>query len=107
MSKIVTISVALDLVEDGIIKLNDPVTKYIPEFKNLRVAVTEDGRPLSDFEWNNANGACPFKLVPMDSVMTVLHLINHQAGFYYAMTSIPCLDSLVGSQNLLYFPKYG
>lgn len=100
MSKIVTISVALDLVEDGIIKLNDPVTKYIPEFKNLQVAVAEDGKPLSDFEWSNTNGACPFKLVPMDSVMTVLHLINHQAGFYYAATSIPCLDSLAGRQNL-------
>lgn len=100
MSKIVTISLALDLVEDGIIQLSDPVTKYIPEFKNLKVAVMEDGRPLSDNEWNNAKGACPFKLVAMDSVMTVLQLINHQAGFYYATTSIPCLDSLTAAQDL-------
>ena len=35
MSKIVTISVAMDLVEDDIISLNEPVSKYIPEFKNL------------------------------------------------------------------------
>jgi len=30
MSKIVTISLTMDLVEDGILKLEDPVSKYIP-----------------------------------------------------------------------------
>ena len=100
MSKIVTISLALDLVEDGILKLNDPVTKYIPEFKNLKVAVMEDGRPLSDYDWNKPKDACPFNLIPMDSVMTVLQLINHQSGFYYATTGIPCLDSLFAVQDL-------
>lgn len=43
MSKIVTISIALDLVEDGLLSLNDPVTKYIPEFKNLQVATSKSG----------------------------------------------------------------
>ena len=33
MSKIVTISLAMDLVEDGVISLNDDVADYIPEFK--------------------------------------------------------------------------
>ena len=37
MSKIVTISLAMDLVEDDIISLNDDVTDYIPEFKNLKI----------------------------------------------------------------------
>ena len=83
MSKIVTISVALDLVEDGILSLSDPVTKYIPEFENLKVAVTENGTSLTEFEWGNRDQVCPIKLVPNDSAMTVLHLINHEAGFYY------------------------
>ena len=43
MSKIITITIALDLVEDGILSLNEPVTEYIPEFENLKVAVTKDG----------------------------------------------------------------
>ena len=42
MSKIVTICLALDLMEDGIISLNDSVIKYIPEFSDLKVAVTQD-----------------------------------------------------------------
>lgn len=100
MSKIVTISTALDLVEDGIIKLNDPVTKYIPEFENLKVAVTEDGRSLSELEWDEAKTACPFQLVENDSVMTVLHLLNHKAGFYYAVSNRPCLDTIAAAFNI-------
>ena len=101
MSKIVTISLALDLVEDGIISLNDPVTQYIPEFKNLKVAVSDDGESLATIPWGEErNNACPFKVVPSDSVMTVLHLINHQSGFYYATSGYSCLDSIVAEQNL-------
>ena len=100
MSKIVTISVALDLVEEGILKMDDPVVKYIPEFKNLQVMVTQDSTSLTEFEWGNRDGVCPVKLISNDSVMTILHLINHQAGFYYATTGFPCVDSLAAEQNL-------
>jgi CubicO group peptidase (beta-lactamase class C family) len=98
MSKIVTISVVMDLVEDGILDLNDPVTKYIPEFEQLKVAVNVDG--LNLYQVERAEEACPFHLVQVDSVMTVLHLINHQAGFYYATTNIPCLDIPLNEKNL-------
>ena len=100
MSKIVTISVVLDLMEDGILKLADPVTEYIPEFENLRVAVSNDGQALTDYEWGNRDQACPIQFVPNDSVMTVRHLINHEAGFYYATTGFACLDSMLAAQNL-------
>jgi len=100
MSKIVTISVVLDLIEDGILKITDPVSKYIPEFKNLEVAVSNTGKSLLDYGWGDRDNACPIQLVQHDSVMTVLHLINHEAGFYYATTGFPCLDSLITEQNL-------
>ena len=47
MSKIVTISLVLDLMEEGLLNLSDPVTKYIPEFANLQVAVSPQSIPLS------------------------------------------------------------
>ena len=100
MSKIVTISVALDLMEDGILKMDDPVSKYIPEFANLQVAVSNNGKSLTEYEWGNRNHVCPIQVAPNDSIMTVLHLINHQAGFYYATSGFPCLDSIVAEQNL-------
>lgn len=100
MSKIVTISIVLDLIEDGVLQFDDPVSKYIPEFENLRVAEAQDGTPLSGVEWGNTELACPMQLVPLDTVMTVAHLINHEAGFYYATTGIPCLDTLIANQKL-------
>ena len=100
MSKIVTISVVLDLVEDGLLRLDDPVTKHVPEFAEMRVAVTAEGRSLGAVGDQEKTSACPFQLTPVNSVMTVLHLINHQAGFYYATTDIPCLDAALGAQNL-------
>lgn len=100
MSKIVTISVILDLIEDEILKIDDPVSKYIPEFENLKVAVSNEGRSLTEYEWSDRDKACPVGFVTNDSIMTVLHLINHQAGFYYATTGFSCIDSLIAEQNL-------
>lgn len=100
MSKIVTIAIALDLIEDGLLQFDDPVTKYIPEFENLKVAVTENGQSLAAAPWGKGDSLCPIRLIPNDSVMTVLHLIDHKAGFYYATTGILCLDSLASAQNL-------
>ena len=103
MSKIVTISILMDLVEDGMVDLNDPVIKYIPEFSNLKVAESSDGKSLSMFTqadtFSKASDkqldlACPIQLVEPDSIMRVHHLINHRAGFYYANTTISCLDSI-------------
>jgi CubicO group peptidase (beta-lactamase class C family) len=51
MSKIVTICLALDLMEDGIISLDDSVIKYIPEFSDLKVAVTQDSLEIPSVNW--------------------------------------------------------
>ena len=46
MTKAITSVVAMKLIEDGKIKLDDPVSKYIPSFANVKVGVekkAEDG----------------------------------------------------------------
>jgi len=100
MSKIVTISVIMDLIEDGVIKINDPVSKYIPEFRNLSVAVSQTGKSLTDYKWGERETACPIKMVPNDSIMTVRQLLVHEAGFYYATTGFSCIDSMMALKNL-------
>ncbi|MCY3564865.1 MAG: serine hydrolase [Gammaproteobacteria bacterium] len=100
MSKIVTISVVLDLVEDGVLSLEDPVASYIPEFSEMQVAVTPDGTSLAEIGPERFDAACPLTSVPADTVMTVRHLINHEAGFYYSTTGIPCIDSALAEQNV-------
>ena len=49
MSKIVTISIAMDLVEEGIISLNDDVSDYFPELKNLKIAKGPNGEKLNQW----------------------------------------------------------
>src|SRR3954471_16699825 len=39
MTKAITSVVAVQLIEDGAIKLDDPVAKYIPSFANVKVGV--------------------------------------------------------------------
>lgn len=101
MSKIVTISLALDFVEDEMIRLDDPVGKYLPELKNLKVAVSEvGGRIVDAIDNDSLIIKCPFKLVEAEREMTILDLINHKAGFYYATTGIECLDALMAEKDL-------
>ena len=101
MSKIVTITTLLDLVEDGILRLDDPVIKYIPEFERLRVAVGQDGRFPSEATSQKEQAAvCPLRMIPVESQMTVMHLIKHEAGFYYAVTGIPCIDEPIAELDL-------
>lgn len=98
MSKLVTISVVLDLVEDGVLALSDRVVDYIPEFDGLEVAVSAAGSDLSRLE--DKTGACPLTTVPVQFGMTVLDLINHRAGFYYPTTGIDCLDAPLAMADL-------
>lgn len=108
MSKIVTISIIMDLVENNTISLDDPVSNYIPEFKHLKVAQSPDGRTLSTFGTGSTFGtpmdsrtelACPLELVENDSVMLVRHLIDHTAGFYYANTKMECINDLIINED--------
>ena len=100
MSKIVTISVVMDLVEDGVLKLSDPVAKYLPEFADLQVAVAPDGSDLSALDREERADACPFRLAPTAAKMTLLQLVNHEAGFYYATTNVPCIDEPLAARNV-------
>ena len=98
MSKPVTIAITLDLVEQGVLKLDDPVTKFIPEFTNLKVARGPNGEGLIGLE--DSSGMCPYQLEPMTETMTVEHLLDHKGGFYYPYTGVPCLDETFGAADL-------
>ena len=93
MSKLVTISIAMDLIEDGLISIDEPVTKYIPEFKDLKVASNVDGVSLARLKVGES--ACPIFLSKNDSIIKIKNLFDHTAGFYYALTGFDCIDSLI------------
>jgi CubicO group peptidase (beta-lactamase class C family) len=101
MTKLVTTVLTLDLIEDGLINLEDEVTKYLPELGNLMVARPLAGgtfpeRSATSYELGNNEGktpiTCDYTLERPERAMTVRDLMLHTAGFYYATTNLPCLD---------------
>ena len=101
MTKLVTIVATLDLVEDGVLSLSDPVTDYLPELADTLVATGTDGASLTDRPAEGEGGSkCPIVLRKPTTTMTVEHLLTHEAGFYYATTNIPCIAGLVADSDL-------
>ena len=81
MSKPVTSVAAMMLVDEGKLKLSDPVEKYIPSFATSKVGV----------ELAAENGEKKLELVPLDRPITILDLMRHTSGITYGFYG----DSLV------------
>jgi CubicO group peptidase (beta-lactamase class C family) len=82
MTKPVTSVAAMQLYEQGRIRLNDEVSRYLPEFADMRVLV-------------GGNAEQP-KTVPATEPMRLWHLLTHTAGLTYAFTKSSVLDQMYG-----------
>jgi CubicO group peptidase (beta-lactamase class C family) len=82
MTKPVTSVVAMQLYEQGRLRLNDEVSRYLPEFADMRVLV-------------GGNAEQP-RTVPATEPMRVWHLLTHTAGLTYAFTKSSVLDQMYG-----------
>jgi CubicO group peptidase (beta-lactamase class C family) len=77
---------AMMMIEEGLIKPSDPVSKYIPEFANQKVAVLaepadQDVSPTSIKSKKNSKKEVPkHRLVPVDTPVTIHHLLTHTSG---------------------------
>ncbi len=87
MTKPVTGLAIMMMIEEGRVRLNDPVSRYIPEFKNLKVAVAQatpggrGGAPPPPPAAAGGRGAAPnFYTVPADREVTVKDLLTHLSG---------------------------
>ena len=76
MSKPITGTAILMLMEEGKIRLTDPVSKFIPEFKGLKVAVTREGAPGG----RGAAAEPQFYTVPANREITIRDLLSHVSG---------------------------
>ena len=77
-TKPVTAGAVLMLMEEGKLKLTDPVSQYIPEFKNAQVMVETErmAPPMTD------RAALPEKTytVPAERQITIIDLLTHTSG---------------------------
>jgi CubicO group peptidase (beta-lactamase class C family) len=76
MSKPITGVAVLLLAEEGKLRLSDPVSKFIPEFKNMKVAVAKPGaRPAGEDRNNTA-----YDVVSATREITIHDLLTHTSG---------------------------
>jgi len=81
MTKAITSVVAVQLIDEGKLALEDPVAKYIPSFANVKVGV----------EKKADDGTKTLELVPPVRPPTILDLMRHTSGITYGFYG----DSLV------------
>ncbi len=92
MTKPVTGVAMMILFEEGKWRLDDPVTRYIPEFKNLRVVKSV-----------NADGT--MVLEDMKRPPTMREIMSHTAGFGYGLAEEHPVDKLFRKEEVLSAPN--
>jgi len=75
MSKVITVTAALTLLEDGLISLDDPISKYLTQFADVNVGVA-----VADPAGGDTN---VMQLVPARRPITILDLMRHTSGITY------------------------
>jgi len=72
-SKAITATAVMMLWEEGKFKLDDPISKYLPEFKNPKV--------LKSFQYKDTT----FTTTPASGEITIRQLLSHTSGIGYGM----------------------
>jgi unsaturated rhamnogalacturonyl hydrolase len=98
MSKAMTASAVLMLVDEGKLSLDDPVEKYLPEFKGQMVSVAEDS-VLSSAPAATSNPTqqanAPSRLEPLKHSITIREILSHTSGLpFSSKRETPTLDLL-------------
>lgn len=86
MTKPIVSVVAMSLIEDGLLALDDPIEKYIPEFSNLQVIDRDSGEVRA-----------------AQNSITVANLLSHESGLIQAIFSP---SSELGKMYQRDFPDY-
>jgi CubicO group peptidase (beta-lactamase class C family) len=98
MTKPITSVAAMILADEGRLDLSDPISKYLPEFKFMKVAMprrkspggTSPGSPGEEFD-----------LVQAYRPITVRDLLMHTSGICYRFTDRPYLGKLYAEAGII------
>jgi len=93
MSKVFTSLSIMMLVEEGKIILADPVSKFLPEFKDMKVGVEKR---------NDYADKKELVMVPPNRPMTVHDLLRHTSGLTYWFFGKPSLNKAQWKANVTF-----
>jgi len=85
MTKPIVSVAAMQLVQEGRIRLDDPVSRYIPELKGLSVGTEKDGK---------------LEIAPAQREITIRDLLRHTSGFTYGVFGKGMVKSLYGQHGV-------
>ncbi|MDA1075046.1 MAG: serine hydrolase, partial [Proteobacteria bacterium] len=86
MTKAVTTVAAMMLYEEGAFQLDDPIARYLPEFRDTRV-------------WTGGD-ADATETMPMEIPITVHHLMTHTSGLTYGFMRTNPVDRMYRQQGM-------
>lgn len=86
MTKPITGAAVMTLVDAGKISLDDPLSKYIPEFKDMKVLVEK--------------GDGTTELVPAERPITLKHLMTHTSGLVYGLFDTGALGKIYNQKGI-------
>ncbi|MEH2475993.1 CubicO group peptidase (beta-lactamase class C family) [Nitrobacteraceae bacterium AZCC 2161] len=90
MTKPITSFAAMMLIDEGRLKLDDPVSKYIPSFAKAKVGV----------EKKLENGQKALEIVPPDRPVTIRDLLLHTSGITYGFYGDSLVRRAYGNANI-------
>jgi CubicO group peptidase (beta-lactamase class C family) len=86
MTKPITCFALMMLIEEGRVLLNEPVSKFIPEFGDLKVFVGSTGTGIETTD--------------LERDMTISHLLTHTAGLSYDVTVLTPIEDMYRAAGL-------
>jgi len=109
MTKPVVGTAVLMMMEEGKLRLTDPISKFIPEFKGMKVAMIEE-RPAGTRE--PAPGTPPrFYTIPATREITVQDLLTHVSGLNSggpaSRAEVAKIDLKAGESLADFIPRLG
>lgn len=87
-TKAITTVAVMMLLEDGKLLLNDPVSKYIPEFAKPTVLATFNEKDSS------------YTTVPAKREITIKDLLTHTSGLGYAGIGTPAMNAIYAKNRI-------
>ena len=91
MTKPVTAVAVMMLLEEGLVRLDDPLSAYLPEFADMAVYRRGDGKAM--------------ETEPADGPITLHHLLLHTAGLTYGFMEDHPVCALYRKASLDFTPK--
>lgn len=109
MTKPVTGIAIMMMVEEGKVRINDPVSRYIPEFRGMKVAVASGPGPAAA-KGSKGGGPPQFYTMPAVREITVKDLLTHVSGLASGPMSNSTVQSVArkqGEKLADYIPRLG